>query len=526
MDFERHQNLPGIIVLRDVIRKWWSAELRFADRDGVVWAPPGVRPPSNGVCRVSLSCREGVRRCTNSIRVLHAQFTTTRAPRRAFAHDCHLGFHIVGAPLLVEGEYAGFVFVEGFARSELDAAAQAQLRARLREIAPGSADVERAVERVPRLDLTDTERVADLLELAAQDLSAAEEALAAAAPPPPAAPAAEGGFAGLVGASGAMREVFRLVERVAQADSTVLVTGESGTGKELVAHAIHRLGPRAGRPFVAQNCSAFNDNLLESALFGHVRGAFTGAQRDQKGLFEAADGGTLFLDEVGDMSPALQVKLLRVLQEGTFLPVGGTTPRRVDVRVLAATHKDLGQLVQQGLFREDLYYRIHVIRVVVPPLRERLEDLPALVEHFLTKHRRPGQLARGLAPETLALLLRHHWPGNIRELENELERMLVLGSEHPLLPPELVSPRLRDALGRQPGALTPLPFPGGGGAGRLDAAVEHLEREMISQGLVRTGGNKSRLARELGISRSNLLVKISRYGLDAGPSGVEDETGT
>src|SRR6185312_9502040 len=208
-------------------------------------------------------------------------------------------------------------------------------------------------------------------------------------------------FEKIIGRSGPMMEVFRLMEKVANSDSTVLINGESGTGKELVARAIHHNGPRKDKPFVVQNCSAFNDNLLESALFGHVKGAFTGALRDKKGLFEVADGGTFFLDEVGDMSPALQVKLLRVLQEGTFTPVGGTATKEVDVRVIAATHKDLSKMVERSEFREDLFYRINVIKVTVPPLRERKDDIPVLIEHFLRKHVRNNERPPQLSPRAM-----------------------------------------------------------------------------------------------------------------------------
>jgi transcriptional regulator with PAS, ATPase and Fis domain len=274
-----------------------------------------------------------------------------------------------------------------------------------------------------------------------------------------------------------------------------------------------------------QNCSAFNDNLLESALFGHVKGSFTGALRDKKGLFEVADGGTFFLDEVGDMSPALQVKLLRVLQEGTFMPVGGTANRQVDVRVIAATHKDLQQAVKKGEFREDLYYRINVIRIHVPPLRDRKDDLPVLIDHFMRKHKREGQRARGLAADATAVLQAYHWPGNIRELENEIERLLVLGSDAEVIPGELISSRIKDAVTGAAGAnvigasrVAQVPV------GRLNDAVEVLEREMIAQGLSRTRGNKSRLSRELGISRSNLILKIQKYELEKGAAGgAEDD---
>jgi transcriptional regulator with PAS, ATPase and Fis domain len=267
-----------------------------------------------------------------------------------------------------------------------------------------------------------------------------------------------------------------------------------------------------------QNCSAFNDNLLESALFGHAKGAFTGAVAQKKGLFEIADGGTFFLDEIGDMSPALQVKLLRVLQEGTFTPVGATETRQVDVRVIAATHKDLQKMVARGEFREDLYYRINVIRLVIPPLRDRVEDLPMLIDHFLKKHYRgKGKLPR-LSPETMEAFSRYPWPGNIREMENEIERLLVLGGDQDVLPLELVSPRVRDLdgtqLARANAAARPNVPAGALPTGTLKDAVESLEREMISQGLIRTHWNKSQLAKELGISRSNLIQKCAYYGLD------------
>lgn len=362
--------------------------------------------------------------------------------------------------------------------------------------------------RVPetaKLSTSELSKLRDLLDLGARHLA---NALALSRPSPHAQ-----GLGDLLGQSSPMLGIFRLIEKVAPSDSTILVQGESGTGKELVARAIHQRGTRANRPFVVQNCSALNDNLLESTLFGHLKGAFTGAVKDQKGLLEMADGGTFFLDEVGDMSPALQTKLLRVLQEGTFSPVGGSTIRKVDVRMIAATHKDLGELVKAGQFREDLYYRIHVIRLFIPPLRERKEDIPVLVRHFLQKHRPEGSRIQDVAPETLELLISHAWPGNVRELQNEMERLIALGSEYELLPPELLSPALR---GTHPAhgmadaeAATPMD---------LNLAIEQLERRMISESLARTQGNKSQVARELGVSRSNLILKIQKYGLDS-PSG-------
>ena len=392
----------------------------------------------------------------------------------------------------------------------------------------GATDLDRALERIPVMDDREVDKICDLLEFGANEIGNFEAELSRKDETIQSLSTEltdRYKFENIIGRSQSMLEVFRILERVCQSDSTILINGESGTGKELVARAIHYNGPRKDKPFVVQNCSAFNDNLLESALFGHVRGAFTGALRDKKGLFEVADGGTFFLDEVGDMSPALQVKLLRVLQEGTFLPVGGTTPKQVDVRVISATHKDLTELVKKNEFREDLFYRLNVIRIQVPALRERKDDLPMLVDHFIRKHKRDGQKARGLAPEAMSVLQSYHWPGNIRELENEIERLLVLGGDQDQLTPDLLSSRIRDTVSGAMGTnvigssrMAAVPV------GRLNDAVEQLERDMNSQGLQRTKNNKSRLARELGISRSNLILKIQKYGLEKpGMSSSEDE---
>ncbi len=529
MDFDRYQNLHTIVMLRDILRKWWRAELSFADKDGAVldWAKGTITAPPNDFCRLALFSKEGFRRCCASVRVLHEKFKASRKLRRSQFHECHLGFAIVGAPLYVNGEYEGMLFIEGYARQEVSPRDAATLKTRIAELNQGATDLERALERVPTIDDRELDRVCDLLEFGANEIANFEAEVAKRDETIHTLStelSEKYRFENIIGKSGPMLEVFRILERVCNSDSTVLVNGESGTGKELVARAIHYNGLRKDKPFVVQNCSAFNDNLLESALFGHAKGSFTGAVRDKKGLFEVADGGTFFLDEVGDMSPALQVKLLRVLQEGIFTPVGSTTPKQVDVRVIAATHKDLGELVKKNEFREDLYYRINVIRIQVPPLRDRKEDLPVLLDHFMRKHARPNQRTRGLSADALALLTAYHWPGNIRELENEIERLLVLGGDQEVLPADLVSQRIRDAVLGTPGA----PMIGAARAAlppmaKLNDAVEQLERDLLGQGLLRTKGNKSRLARELGISRSNLILKIQKYGLEKPGLASDDE---
>lgn len=299
-----------------------------------------------------------------------------------------------------------------------------------------------------------------------------------------------------------MLELFELIERVAPSDSTILIQGEHGTGKELVARAIHEQSQRRDQPFVVANCSAFNDNLLDSELFGHKRGAFTGAIADAAGVFEIANAGTFFLDEIGDMSPALQVKVLRVLQEGTFNRVGDPEPRKVDVRIIAATNRDLSAMVVDGTFREDLFYRVNVITITLPPLRDRAGDLPLLVDTFLDRHRR-GNRPLSLDPACLQRLLEYSWPGNVRELENEIERLAVL-TDGGKIPEARLSHRIRDFAPESPAA----------DHHSLPLAVEALERKMIGAALRRHRGNKTRAAQELGISRRNLIRLARKYELE------------
>ncbi|MBA3819637.1 MAG: sigma 54-interacting transcriptional regulator [Deltaproteobacteria bacterium] len=319
------------------------------------------------------------------------------------------------------------------------------------------------------------------------------------------APGRRTSYHGIFGAAAPMQDLYELLERVAPSDSTVLIQGENGTGKELVARAIHQASPRVERRFVVTNCSAFNDNLLDSELFGHKRGAFTGAVSDKPGLFEVADTGTFFLDEIGDMSPTLQVKVLRVLQEGTFNRVGDTEGRKVDVRIIAATNRDLRAMVAQGQFREDLFYRIHVLAVQLPALRERRDDITLLIEHFLGRHRRTRP--KRLSAECAAQLLRYPWPGNVRELENEIERLVVLSGDAQIIMLELLSPRIRQ--------WSPLEEPVAvSDPDSLPAAVEALERRMIAAAMQRHHGNKTRAAEELKVSRRNLIRLVQKYELE------------
>jgi len=314
------------------------------------------------------------------------------------------------------------------------------------------------------------------------------------------------GFEGVVGTSAAMREVMELAMRVAPFPSTVLLTGESGSGKEAVARAVHRASPRRDRGFVAVNCGAIPENLLESELFGHEKGAFTGADRAREGVFEEADGGTLFLDEIGELSVQLQVKLLRVLQERVIRRVGGSGERPVDVRVLAATARDLVEQVKAGKFRDDLYYRINVVQIHIPPLRTRPEDIPLLAEHFLRRHAERLQVPTpGLPRSLLPVLAAYSWPGNVRELENVLERALILsggeiGVEH--LPPHVRSGKQLFDVRDDEGDLS------------VKRRLPALEKTLIARALERCNGNRTRAAELLDLSVRALSYKIHDYGLE------------
>jgi two-component system response regulator AtoC len=310
----------------------------------------------------------------------------------------------------------------------------------------------------------------------------------------------------MVARSKGMQKVFRFAEKVAQFDTSVLITGESGTGKELVARGIHFSGPRSRKPWVPVNCGGIPENLIESELFGHVKGAFTGADRNRSGLFREADGGTLFLDEIGELPVSLQVKLLRVLQENEVRPVGGTRAIKVNVRVVAATARNLEEEIEKGLFREDLFYRINVMPIVLPPLREREEDIPLLAGLFMDRfNRQLGTVIQGISPAVMALLLQHAWPGNVRELENVIQRAVVLAETEEILPEHLPETLGTAGAPRTLAAITR--------GDSLKVARRELEKVMIARALEKTGGNRSQASRLLEISHPSLLSKMKQYNL-------------
>jgi DNA-binding NtrC family response regulator len=323
----------------------------------------------------------------------------------------------------------------------------------------------------------------------------------------------------IVSASPEMEAVKKMILKVARSNSTVLIRGESGTGKELIARAIHNQSPRAAEMFQAVNCAAINENLLESELFGHERGSFTGAHAEKKGLFEVADRGTLFLDEIGELDISMQAKLLRALQEREIRRVGGTRPIKVDVRVVAATNRDLRAMVADGRFRDDLYYRINVLSIDVPPLRERHDDIPVLIDYFLKKHtRNTSRLIRGLTPDARAVMLDYAWPGNVRQLESAIERAILL-AENDLITVEDLPLEVRQEA-----------RPGGEGGFKLPPegiSFEEFERNLIEQAMERTDYNITKAAKLLGLTFRTLQYRLEKFGIKRPDRkhGGEDEEG-
>ena len=483
--------LPGVRAAAEAIAAQWGLWVGLSTRAGLTLPILADEGPERGhsLCRQFMGRIDRLGCCSNSS--LRWADSSSRG-----AHQCHAGLRAEVLPVL---NGRACLYASGFLHAETDDGSTIHRRGK--QLRLGVADLGPLVDEVPLLDRADRDAVQSLLGVM-RTVIEADPGVG------PKSSAFQHDYSHIVGQTPPMLRLFSLLDRVVRNESTVLIQGENGTGKELIAHAIHANSRRRDFPFVTQNCSALNDNLLDSELFGHQRGAFTGAVADKKGLFELTDGGTLFLDEVGDMSPMMQVKLLRVLQEGTFLPVGDTVTRKVDVRIIAASNRVLRDLVQEGAFREDLFYRINVISLVVPPLRRRQGDITLLLDFFLDEYaRKTGTPRKVLADETLALLAAWDWPGNVRELRHEVERLAVLSGTDPQIESDLVSGRIVRSV--DPARLLSDPDR----HATLPEAVEALERRMILDALENTSWNKTRAARTLGVSRRNLIRKVQAFRL-------------
>lgn len=513
INWEELKHIHVIRKLEEILAQWFNTDIFFVDERGIIrnYNPADKqREFKNPISSALLSKEKGRELFTRSL---------AQANEKVFQSDvAHL---VVPGPVGVESllisrisadnEFLGSVVAYSYVEKEITQEHRNKAKQAMAQQGLDGEGIASAISRLHALTEPQRKYFYELVDLVAQEIttfhteiSKREERISALNNQL----GTRYSYDSMIGKSKPMQELYALLDKIKSSESTVLIQGENGTGKELIARAIHFNSPRKDSQFVTVNCSAFNENLLDSELFGHVKGSFTGAIRDKKGLFEAAHQGTLFLDEIGDMPPSMQVKLLRVLQEGTLTPVGGTEPKKVDVRVVAATNKDIKEMVEDGTFREDLYYRINVINLVVPPLRDRKEDIPVLVDHFVTRGCKEKNLPlKTFAKRTLEKIFDFPWPGNIRELENEVERLIVLSGDDPRIPAELLSQRIRD-FGEK------AKIQGVRVAGKLKDSLEELEKTMIREGLKRTNWNKSRLAKELGISRAGLIMKVEKYHLD------------
>lgn len=511
INWDEFEHIHVIKKLRQVLATWWNVDVVFTDERGMVKGLDGYKTPFANPGVHYLVHKESAQGALADVVMRTIDDLRMSDNRYALKKWDVAGYDIGIFPIMIDNDFMGTVVAMGFFKDPNAQERLSEVRERMAAFGASSDLIEKSLGKMQYLDDRGREHFCQLVNLVAEEvvtlhleISRREDRIRELNK--------ELGsrykYDNMIGKSKPMQSLYSLLDKIRTADSTVLVQGENGTGKELIAKAIHYNSNRKDKAFVIQNCSAFNDNLLESELFGHVKGSFTGAIRDKKGLFEMADKGTFFLDEIGDTSPTMQVKLLRVLQEGTFTPVGSTETRKVDVRIVAATNKNLKEMVEQGTFREDLYYRLNVINLRVPPLRERKEDIPLLAEAFLSKAcDASGAVKKQLTKRALEKLYDYAWPGNVRELQNEMERLVVLAGDEGKILPEMLSPKIMEA-----GEKTKVQ--GARLHGKLKDALEDLEREMIREGLRRTGWNKSKLAKELGISRAGLIMKVEKYGLD------------
>ena len=509
------KGLHAVSKLEEILNKWFGVEVLFVDhhykiRSGQIDKDYEFK---NHFMKLYMETSSGYNVISNDIEVISDKLGQSKESVEVFESSISKNIKFMVSKIEVEGEFLGTVWAYPFALNTLSESEKEEIIQTLIESGVDGKDAEMAVAHLKFLSPKEVEYLSELIDLVGDEvetfhseISKREERIHMLN--------SELGekfrYHNMIGKSKAMQKIYSLLERISGSESSVLVQGENGTGKELVAKAIHFSSPRKDYQFLAVNCSAFNENLLDSELFGHVKGSFTGAVKDKPGLFEVANGGTLFLDEIGDTSLSMQVKLLRVLQEGTYMPVGAESPRRTDVRIIAATNKDLKAMMAKGEFREDLYYRINVLNVNLPSLRERHEDISFLMEHFLKrKCDELGMPAKTFSKKCLEKMYDYKWPGNVRQLENEVERLVVLVGEDKVITPDLLSPQILDS-GERPASATR----GVNTSGKLKDALIELETIMIREGLKRCNFNKSKLSKELGISRASLIMKVEKYGLD------------
>ena len=530
-DFDK---LILIRKLRDLVGQWWNVQMHFTDEKGFLRGVPSGKffSPLNPISEAIVKDPDGFASTMEDVKQTTICASIDKQPQVVCNQN---GFSALLVPLRVKGKSLGCVFADGFMSAATMTEQKSQIRNYLLKLfGAAGEDLFCHIDHLPVLAEKDLHYLCELIKLVASEMLTAQAQISKiqknlhSERQKVAQLTGELGhrfhFSKMVGKSQKMQQLYRMVEKVCDSTATVLVRGENGTGKELIARALHYNSIRHKSQFVVVNCGAFNDNLLESELFGHKKGSFTGAHRDKKGVFESADGGTLFLDEIGDTSPQMQVKLLRVLQEGTFNSVGSTDIKKTKARIVAATNRNLEEMMEQGEFRQDLFYRLNVITLEIPALRERKEDIPLLMEAFFKKHSVSSvdfhddddkghvenskfTLKDRFSKSCYTVLLNYDWPGNVRELENEIERLCVLTREEDYpLSEEFLSSRILKFKSPSEDMIM--------SGSSLKMSVEALEKKMIIQVLEKMQWNRSAVAQSLEISRSSLETKIEKYGLD------------
>ncbi len=522
IDWKTIKDLHANKKLEEIIGKWFGVDIFYTDQHGNIHSSVFDKDHQfvSHLFKVQSHLPYGKEFLTQDIEKGLDQLEGSES--ESFYYDSFFPHvRMIAAKIEAEGEFLGAVFAYSYVTDQVTSAELDEIKDKLIECGASAEDAQASSNSLKKLKVHEYEYLKELIGLVAHEVSMVYEEVNKREARIMDLNAELGNkyrYHNIIGKSKKMQEIYHLLTKVSNSEATILIQGENGTGKEMVAKAIHYNSPRKDSIFVAVNCSAFNDNLLDSELFGHVKGAFTGAVKDKKGVFEVANGGTLFLDEIGDMTLSMQVKLLRVLQEGTFLPVGATQPKKVNVRVLAATNRPLKEMISKGEFREDLYYRINVINVTIPPLRERTEDIPLLMDTFLEKKcAEMGHPLKQWGKKTLEKFLDHKWPGNVRELQNEVERLVVLAGEDKVITPDLLSSRITEQVHSNNGGSQTMAtgnLRGINTKGSLKVAMEELESYMIKEGLKRCNFNKSKLSKELGISRASLIMKVDKYDLD------------
>jgi transcriptional regulator with PAS, ATPase and Fis domain len=502
VDWERINVLHAINKLQDILFKWYGIDLFFIHEEAIELSPERIKNPFIKACLDNLG----------GIINFHSVLKSSIKKLSSDQYFELLGVTGVIFNIELEGDLVGQAVAYPFITNGHLLDKKERFRDYIKDWK--SEQAISALNSVNEITVGEAQKIKDLTQLAAEEVlifqkeqNKRDELLSKLSNEL----SSKFRYHSIIGKSTEMQEVYLFLDKIQKSESNVLIYGENGTGKELVAKAIHYNSRRSDKLFLEINCSAFNENLLDSELFGHLKGAFTGAIKDKIGIFEKAHKGTIFLDEVGETSLAMQVKILRVIQEGTYMPVGGTTPKSTDIRVICATNKDLKKLVETGAFREDLFYRLNILSIKLPPLRDREGDIFLLMNFFLKKRcDELGLALKEFGKKTKEILLDYSWPGNIRELENEIERLVVLSGNDKVILPDNISPRIKKNI--------PTGMSHKGifisSSGSMKEAIVRLEIDMIKKGLIRCNYNKSRLAKELGISRAGLIMKIEKYGLE------------